>query len=121
MWDTAARFHVWPWPYKFAVILNLPAALGSSLLVSTVWPNSPDSLEEILTLPLAVALWYWVGLRLDRRWSLKDIRPWIAISVFCLTSIAGTFLRIGHVDFLPYGLVLWGITVLGIPRFTAHC
>jgi hypothetical protein len=26
-WDTTAQFHVWPWPFKFAVVTNTPAFL----------------------------------------------------------------------------------------------
>ena len=32
MWDTTARFHVWPWPYKFAFVSNFPAFMAGSLL-----------------------------------------------------------------------------------------
>src|SRR6185437_3291941 len=30
MWESTARFHVWPWPFKFAAILALPAFVGGS-------------------------------------------------------------------------------------------
>src|SRR5215469_8774463 len=26
-WNSTARFHVWPWPYKFAAVTNFPALL----------------------------------------------------------------------------------------------
>src|SRR5260370_2424836 len=32
MWDTTARFRVWPWPYKFAVVSNFPAFMAGALL-----------------------------------------------------------------------------------------
>src|SRR5215468_4420087 len=31
LWHTTARFHIWPWPYKFAAMLNLPAFLAGLL------------------------------------------------------------------------------------------
>jgi hypothetical protein len=124
MWDTTARFHVWPWPFKLAVISNFPAFIASSLLlwpVGVVWPKLPESVEVAPALLFVLILWHWVGSRLDRRWSLADRSPWVALSVFTLVSVAGAFLRIGYVDFLPYGFVLWVITALGISRFTRMC
>jgi hypothetical protein len=124
MWDTTARFHVWPWPYKFAVISNFPAFLAGSLLlwpVGLVWPKVPEPVEAVPALLFVLILWYWVGLRFDRRWSVKDKSPWPALSAFCLVSVAGAFLRIGYVDFLPYGFALWAITALSISRFTRVC
>src|SRR6267143_1475879 len=35
LWNSTARFHVWPWPYEFAVVLNMPAFLIGILLS---WP-----------------------------------------------------------------------------------
>jgi hypothetical protein len=32
LWDTMARFHIWPWPYKFAVILSMPAFVAGMLV-----------------------------------------------------------------------------------------
>ena len=35
-WHSTMVFHVWPWPLKFALILNMPALLlGFALLVPT--------------------------------------------------------------------------------------
>ena len=124
MWDTTARFHVWPWPYRFEVISNFPASMASSLLlwpVGLVWPKVPESVQAVPALLFVLILWYWVGWRFDRRWNLKDKSPWFALLAFVLVSIAGAFLRIGYVDFLPYGFVLWVITTLSISRFTRVC
>ena len=107
MWDTTARFHVWPWPYRFVVISNFPAHMASTLLlwpVGVVWPRVTESVEAVATLLFVLILWYWVGLRFDRRWNLKDKNPWFALSALTLVSIAGAFLRI-----------------LCIPRFTRVC
>jgi hypothetical protein len=32
LWDTTARYHVWPWPFKFAVVTNTPAFLTWALV-----------------------------------------------------------------------------------------
>jgi hypothetical protein len=69
--DSTARFHVWPWPYKFAVVANLPAFLAglmSAWPVSSMWPKLPESAQLVPSLLCAVILWRWVGSRLDRRW-----------------------------------------------------
>ncbi len=124
-WQRACRSGtVWPWPYRFAVISNFPASIASSLLLwplSFVWPKVPESVEAVLALLLVLILWYWVGLQLDRRWRVKDKSPWFALSSFALLSMGGAFLRIGHVDFLPYGFVLWVSTALSISHFTRVC
>jgi len=111
-WNSTARFHVWPWPFKFAVVLNFPAVLASSFLM--VWPRLPESVQEVPSLLFVPILWYWVGSRLDRRWGVTDKTPWIAMSVFTLVCLAGSFLPIGYVGFLPLGFVVWVFTTLVI-------
>jgi len=34
LWHTTARFHVWPWPYKLALSINLPSFFVGALLAS---------------------------------------------------------------------------------------
>ena len=124
MGDTTARFHVWPWPYKFAVVSNFPAFMAGSLLswpIGIVWPKPPESVEIVPSVLLVPILWYWVGSRLDRRWGMTDKTPWIALSVFTLVCLAGAFLPIGYVGFLPYGFVVWVFTTLTISRRTYTC
>jgi len=124
MWDTTARFHVWPWPYKFAVVSNLPAFLAGSLLLwplGIVWPKLPEAVEIVPTLLFVPFLWYWVGSRLDRRWGVTDRAPWFALAVFTLVCLVGAFLPIGYVGFLPYGFGLWVVTTLTISRRTYTC
>src|SRR6266853_5638466 len=125
LWKTTARFHVWPWPYKFAVVLNFPAFFAGSLLswpISTVWTGLPESAEVAPSLLFVVLiLWYWVGSRLDRRWYATDKTPWIVLSVFTVVCLVGAFLPIGYTGFLPYGFVVWGIAALAVSRFTRRC
>jgi hypothetical protein len=66
LWDTTARFHVWPWPYKFAVILSMPAFVGGMLvswLVSAFGLKISEVIQIALFFVLVPALWYWVGSR----------------------------------------------------------
>ena len=119
MWDTTARFHVWPWPYKFAVVTNVPAFLAGSLLsgpVETAWPSIPESMENLPSLLLVPLLWYWVGSRLERRWEIRDKTPWIALLVFTVVCLIGALIRTGYTSFLPYGVTGWLIAVLVLGR-----
>jgi hypothetical protein len=50
--------------------------------------------------------------KLESACSAADKTPWIAFSVFTVFSLLGAFLRMGYVDFLPYGFVLWVIAAL---------
>jgi 4-amino-4-deoxy-L-arabinose transferase-like glycosyltransferase len=73
------------------------------------------------SLLLVAMLWYWVGSRLDRRWSVSDKTPWIALLAFTVVSLAGALVRFGHVDYLSYGFIIWVIVALTISRFTRTC
>ena len=118
---STARFHVWPWPFKFAVVSNLPAFLTSGLLlwpIGAVWPKLPESVQAVAALLLGLIFWYWVGSRLDRRWSVTDKTPWIALTVFTVVCLVGAFLRIGYTGFIPYGFFVWLIAALAISRST---
>lgn len=120
MWETTARFHVWPWPYKFAVITNVPAFLAGLLFswpVETAWPSIPESVESLPSLLLVPILWYWVGSRLDRRWDTSDKTPWIALLIFTVVCLIGAFIRTGYTSFLfPYGVTIWLIAALVLGR-----
>lgn len=68
-WDSTARFHVWPWPLKFAVILNLPAFVAgvvSSAPLYIFWPKLPAWVSFVAGLPFVALLWYSIGFWLDR-------------------------------------------------------
>jgi hypothetical protein len=124
LWDSTARFHVWPWPFRFAVVTNLPAFLAWSLLgwpISLCWPTLPEGAINAPSLLLVAMLWYWVGSRLDRRWSVSDKAPWLALFAFSVVSLAGALVRLGYVDYLSYGFVIWVIVALTIFRFTRTC
>lgn len=124
LWNSTAVFHVWPWPYKFAIVSNVPAFLVGTLLLSPIgiaWPELPESAQIAPSLLFVALLWRWVGSRLDRRWRVGDKAPWIALFAFTLVCLAGAFLPIGYAGFIPYGFVVWVITVLTISRHTSEC
>src|SRR5258705_8498642 len=63
-WNTTARFHVWPWPFKFAVISNLPAFLAGLLLswpIGAVRPELHEAVQLAPSLLFVLVLWYWIG------------------------------------------------------------
>src|ERR1700686_544118 len=92
MWDTTARFHVWPWPYKFAAVSNMPALLAGLLLsipITALRPTMPEAALLAPTLVFVVILWCWIGSRIDRRWTVAERTPWIILSVFNLVCLVG--------------------------------
>lgn len=120
-WNTTARFHVWPWPYKFAAVSNLPALFAGLLLtipIGALRPTLSEAIQLVPTLVFVLFLWRWVGSRLDRRWTVTDRTPWIAIFLFMIISLVGAFLPIGY---LPYGFVVWIIASLALSRSTYVC
>ncbi len=122
--DTTARFHIWPWPYKFAVIANLPAFFAGSITSAPLqlkWPAFPEYLEALFVLIFVPFLWYWIGRRFDRRWQIVDKMPWAILAAFTLLCLAGASLHIGYTGFLPYGFVVWVIAVLLLTRSTYTC
>jgi nitrate reductase NapE component len=121
LWESTARFHVWPWPYKFAAVSNLPALVAGLLLtipISAMKPTLPEALQLAPALLFVLFLWYWVGARLDRRWSVSDKTPWIALLVFTLVSLAGAIIPLGYVGYLPYGFTVWMLAAVTISRRT---
>jgi len=120
-WNSTARFHIWPWPYKFAAISNLPALFAGLLVtipISTIKPTLSEMLQLTPTLVFVFLLWVWIGARLDRRWRVVDRTPWIAILLFVALSSVGAFLPLGYTGFLPYGLAVWVVGYLAISRST---
>ena len=118
-WSTTARFHVWPWPYKLAAISNLPALLAGLLLtipISALRPTLSEATQLAPTLVFVMFLWRWVGSRFDQRWAITERRPWVAIFLFMIFSLAGALLPMGYTGYLPYGSALWVVTGLALLR-----
>ena len=121
LWNSTARFHGWPWSYKFAAVSNLPAVLAGSLAslpLAVIWPSVSEYAADLSALLFVPLLWYWVGYRLDRRWCVADNTPWIALPVFTAGCLGGAFLPLGHAGFLPYGFMIWVITTFSVSRLT---
>jgi hypothetical protein len=119
-WQSTAVFHVWPWPYKFAVISSAPAFITSAVLlwpIGVTWPRLPEYIQHSPSLLFVLLLWYWVGKRLDQRWSITNRIPWIALFAFTSLCLLGALLPIGYVGYLPYGVMLWATAGVVIARF----
>ena len=120
-WNSTARFHVWPWPFKFAVVSNLPAFLAGLLLswpIGLVWPELPEVLQLAPSLLFVLVLWYWVGSWLDRRWGLMEKIPWILLAFFTAVCLVGAFVPIGYTGFLPYAVLVWLVAANALRRMT---
>jgi len=121
LWNSTARFHVWPWPYKFATVSNMPAFMAGSFLslpIAALSHHLPEFVELASCLLCASILWYWVGSRFDLRWTVTDNTPWIALVMFTLVSLGGAFIPMGYVGYVPYGLAVWTVAFFTILRCT---
>ena len=49
---------------------------------------------------------------------VSDKTPWLALFAFTVVSLAGALVRLGYVDYLSYGFIIWVIVALAISRFT---
>ncbi len=128
--ETTARFHVWPWPYKFAAIANMPAFLAGALVPmpsKTLRPELAEAIELAASLLFVAVLWHWVGYRLDRRWHRANSTsglatakaPWILLFAFTAVCFLGAILPMGYVGFIPYGVVVWIATAVTALRMTS--
>lgn len=123
-WNSTMRYHVWPWQFRLALILNVPAFLSGALFL---WPmdkyasNLPEALECGALLPFVFVLWYWIGSRLDRRCHASDWGPWIALLTFTSAGLILSVLPIRWSDFIPFGVAVWLATVIAIIWATRTC
>src|SRR5580704_14498212 len=110
-WNSTARFHVWPWPYKFAVISNIPAFLAGLLLswpINNVWPGLSEPAQLLPCILFIPALWYWVGSRLDRKVAMANgasvsiTKQLTLLLLFTLLCGVGALIPIGYVAYIPY-------------------
>jgi hypothetical protein len=130
LWNSTARYHVWPWPYKFAVVLNMPAFLIGLLLSWPLDAFRPGLPEAVLVLPVLLIvplLWFSIGSRLDKTRSANENRgalnkQWLLLLVFTLICAAGSLIpeRVGgYASYLPLGILIWatvGLVVLAVSR-----
>jgi hypothetical protein len=113
-------FHVWPWPLKFAQILNTPALLIGGILgwpISNNWPELPEYVQLAPAILLVPLLWYWTGLWLDLKCNAGDFGQnsrklvWAVIFLFILFSAIGAALST-YASQILYGIAAW--VVIGI-------
>lgn len=125
LWDSTARFHVWPWQLRFAAILNMPALLAGGLLslpISIFRPGTPEIVSVLPPLLAVFLLWYWVGSWLDRGRSIDTIggsnrSGWILVVVFtAVCAGAASFpYRVGHLaNYQMFGSVIWLLAAIGM-------
>ena len=128
LWESTARFHVWPWPLKFAIVLNMPAFIVAGLTgflpipFDRISPALGEWVSLLLALPLVVLLWFWVGLSLDRTRTGDESqksakRQWIALLLFMAVCAAASSVPHnvgGYVSYFPLGIVIWLIAALGL-------
>lgn len=131
-WHSTARFHVWPWPFKFAAILNLPALLAGALLS---WPldylraGLPEWVANIPALVLIPLFWYWLGSWADGQAvtgnnGSSSPWQWILLLLFIFVCAAASSMSSyvgGYASYLEFGIAIWvlvavGLTVLTVSR-----
>jgi hypothetical protein len=127
-WTSTLRFHVWPWPFQFAVIQNVPAFIAGSLLLrplDTFGRAIPEWVSLLPSLLLVPILWWLIGSWVDRRYkygtkigTFSDW-PWAILSglaiVSLLAALCSEYVFHSYTAFIPFGVVVWmisGITML---------
>lgn len=117
--NTTAAFHVWPWPYKFAAVSQLPALLASfipTFLLSAICPTVAQYFELLACAVCVWLMWSYIGSKFDLRWHVRDKTPWIVLMLFTLVCLAGALLPLGYTGYLPYGLIVWVLALILIGR-----
>jgi hypothetical protein len=115
LWDSTARYHVWPWQFKLAVIANMSAFLAGTLVV---WPVAsrlqglPEFVWCVPSLLFVPILWYGIGRWLDRRWghmnkaATQMTQSWVELLSFTIVCAVGAFIP-STSGYLPYGVAVW--------------
>jgi len=120
LWNSTARFHVWPWPYKFAVIQNAPAFFVGLLFswpIESLKPGLPEWVSLLPSLFLIPLLWYLIGAWLDRRCISRSGQenpaywPWVLLCFVTAISLAialtaGSLFG-SYTTFIPLGVLYW--------------
>jgi hypothetical protein len=124
-WESTLRFHYWPWPFKFAAILNMPAFLASWLLsrpLDYLRPGLPEwasTLPVLLFIPL---LWYWVGAWADKNVNFgksgsSGREGWILLLFFVLVCAAASSIPddvAGYTGYVLFGIAIWLVVTIGV-------
>jgi hypothetical protein len=108
--------HVWPWPFKFAVVQNIPAFLIGLLLswpIDSFKPGLPEwvSLPSLLLVPL---FWYLIGAWPDRKRVLgRTSRETVLLilgvftAVSLIVAVSSGWIFGSYTTFIPLGIVYW--------------
>ena len=129
-WNSTLRFHVWPWPFKFAAILNMPALIAGVIVswpLDSLRPGLPESVSLLPTLLFVPMLWYLVGLWADRTGrSTHNRNSWLvfSISFLLLTLVCAGAASISafvgsYTSYLFFGLAIWLIVTIGVTTYSA--
>jgi hypothetical protein len=116
-WESTLRFHVWPWPLKFAVILNMPAILAGGLLTLPLQYLRPGLTEWVAALPVLLVIflfWYWVGSWADS--NISERARWILLPFFILVCAAVSSISEyvgGYTSYVLFGIAIWSIVAVG--------
>lgn len=126
-WDSTLRFHVWPWPFKFAVVQNIPAFLIGLLLswpIDSFKPRLPEWVSLLPSLLLVPALWYLIGAWLDRKQVLgRASGKTVVIIFFAFTAVSlivaasSGWIFGSYTTFIPLGIVYWIALVIATYLF----
>jgi hypothetical protein len=122
LWDTTARFHIWPWPFKFAVVTNTPAFLCWALVnwpLGGRWPRAPEAAIAAPSLLFVALLWYAVSGWIDKRWGSTPQVVWGSLLGFTLICAAGVSVP-STTFYLLWGVFLWLIVGCRIAFGTRH-
>jgi len=129
-WNSTLRFHVWPWPFKFAAILNMPALIAGGLVswpLDSLKPGLPESVSMLTTLLFVPLLWYWVGSCVDRTGrSTRNRNSGLVFSIsfllFALVCAGAALISafIGsYTSYLFFGIAILLTVALGVTAYSA--
>jgi hypothetical protein len=123
-WKSTAVFHVWPWPLKFAIILNLPALLASVLLswpLDYFLPGLPEWVSDLPAMLLIPFFWYWLGSRADKsigagnssggrwRWTSLLLFMFVCVAASSVSGYVG-----GYTSFVVFAIAIWLVVAIGL-------
>ena len=119
-WESSARFHIWPWPYKFIAVTDFPALLAGLLFgwpINAWWPSLSEYTMLAFCLPFIALLWFGIGRWFDRKWNWIDGPPsrkplWILLLFTSVCAIGASVYIDSPVDYLLSGAVIW--TTVGL-------
>lgn len=116
LWESTARFHIWPWPFKAAAIWALPAFVSGSIVMTPInllFAGLPEPAALLPAGTLALVLWYWVASKIE---VFSPAIRWASLGVFLALSLTGALLPLGFTGWLPFGALAWCVAVFLLRR-----